>query len=262
MGKRVEQHSYISSLGVLLLSTLKSIRWWFLLVILVDLAFYAGVYGMASVAASEIRGNYDALSLPDPSIPQEISPAEAQAMLSQMKAFYYGTMGMLAAVAIAVIAWWSVCKGIIWCITLKESITLSTLWRFFMLNLAWLGCWMLLLALLAYALDLAKATYLFLGVLGLFSLLTTSIYTFFIPSPSFASFKHGFLISLKKFHLLALPAVLLFAAYVAVAKLFMVFPPSYSVQFSLMAFTLLFAAFGRAYLAAVLTHVTFIYEKN
>ncbi len=254
MGKRVEQYSYLFSLWTLLLQTLKGIRIWIVLVILLDFLFYAGAFGIMSLAAKEIKGSYDALTFPDPSIAQEITEAEAASMLAQMKSFRNMAVGVLGMVAIAIIAWWSVCKGIIWSITLKEKIQAATLWKFFMLNLAWLGCWMLLISGLAYAIDLSQAAYFFLAVLGLFALLTASIYTFFIPSPSFASFRKGLSTSFKKFHLLLLPATFLFLAYVLIAKLFML-SAHIAMQIGLLLFTLCYVAVARSYLAAVLQSI-------
>ena len=250
MGKRVDGYSYFSSLWALLLETVKSIRAWFLLVILLDFLFYAGLFGMMSLAAHEIKSNYDTLTFPDPSLQQQISEAEASQMLEQMKSFRDTTIALLMAVAVGAILWWSICKGVIWSITLKEKIRIRTLWRFFMLNLAWLGCWMLLIASLAYAINFAQAKYFFLGLIGFFGIVTSSICTRFIPNPSFASFKEGLLFSFKKFHLLAFPCMLLFLAYALFARVFSI-SPHIAMQIGLMAFTLIFAAFSRSYFAGL-----------
>ncbi len=261
MGKRVESAMYLSSLWALLIETIRSIRAWILLVVLLDFLFYAGAFGMVALAKSEIVANYDALNFPDPSLQQQISPEDAAAMLSQMKSFKATTITILAAVAIAIIMWWSICKGLIWSITLKEKIRATTLWRFLMLNLAWLGCWMLLISVFAYIFNFAKAQYFLLGLIGFFLLTTSSIYTFFMPSPSLAGFKKGMVVFFKKFHLLVLPSALLFMTYALASRIFML-SAHLAVQISLMAFTLLYAAFSRLYLAKVLRSLDGGWQKQ
>jgi hypothetical protein len=254
MGKRVERYSYVSYLQTIALETFKSMRLWVLAVIFIDLLFYAGAFGMAAYAASHIREGYDALVIPDPSLQQNISPQEANAMLAQMKEFRGSIFKLLVGIALGMIAWWSLCKLIVWSITLKEKIKIKTLWNFFMLNLAWLGCWMLLISFLAFAMDFAKAQYFLLGLIGLFVILTSSIYAVFIPSPSFESFKQGLGIALKKFHYIAPPTLILFLLYVVVSRIFSL-SDHIAAQIGLMLFTLLVAAFARRFIAAAVMFV-------
>ncbi len=109
MGKRVERYSYICSLQSLFLETIKGIRLSILAIVIIDLLFYLGAFGMIAYAGLHIREGYDALILPDPTMQQDISPEEAASMLSQMKSFRSSLFTTLSLTAIGIILWWSVC---------------------------------------------------------------------------------------------------------------------------------------------------------
>lgn len=252
MGKRVEAYSYISHLQTLFLKTLKGITLGILAIVLVDFLFYLGAFGMVTYAGSQIKVGYDALILPDPSVQEAITPEIASEMLSQMKSFRLSIFNIVSLTALGIIVWWSVCKGIVWCMTLKAKISALILWRFLMLNLAWLGCWMLLISTLAFAIDFTQARYFFLGLIGIFILLTSSIYAIFIPSPTWSSFKRGLFIAIKQSHYLAPPMVLLFLLYVLLSKIFTL-SAHIGMQIGLLFFTLLFVAFARSFIAAAIT---------
>ena len=252
MGAKVVSSSYFSSLWALFTATIKSVGWWFCLVVLLDLLFYLGVYGAGYATFMHIQQEYSSLEIPDPT--QIIAPEQAQMMLDKAKSFYYSTLGMLTLLALFVILWWTLLKGFIWSTILKQPLSARLFGKLFLFNMVWLGSWLLLFALMGYVFNLVLAPYFMLGLLVFFVMLTNTIYVFFISQPEWISVKKGVLLCLKKFHLLIVPYVMLFAIYMLLSRPFSLVQ-HISVQTFLLAFTLGYIALARSYLIAITQHL-------
>src|SRR3989338_3606499 len=144
-------------------------------------------------------------------------------------------------------------------ITLKEKLKASSVWRFFMLNLAWLGCWMLLLSVLAYVMNFVQAKYFLVVIIAFFIVLTNSIYSLFIATPNWKSVKDALYLTFRRFHRFVLSYILLWLMFFVIAKASSVFS---HIAFSIITLIvlLIYVAIARAYVSRMVLEEYTLYS--
>src|SRR3989338_11284407 len=210
--------SYLEKNRDIFISSVKGFTWRLPLAMALDFLFYFIAFIGISTAAQKLRGKYEQILFPQSL--DGLTPDQAALLLSQAKSFYYSLIGGIVIAVICLIVLWSLLKGIIWALTLRQKITPIYLWKFFLLNCAWLTFWISLLGTLAYISNLAQAKYVVLGLFAFFVILSNGLYTVFVPNPSFASVKKGLGFTLRNLHLLIAPYTLLFVFYILITKLY------------------------------------------
>ncbi len=255
MAKRATENSpltflsYAKSTIAIFPTSLKSAGWRLAPLAFLDFLFYFGCYWVLRFAFQALKQKYAAI--PFPETLNGISPEQAALLLGQAKSFVYGVIGGILLVFVGIILLWTLLKTLIWALTLKQRPTSVHFWKFFLFGAIWTSFWLTLFAFLAYLANLLQLKFLLFTLIALFIILGNSILTLFTMEPTWKAVKRGFSLTFTKLHYLALPYFTLFSLYVISMKLLGLIPGA-KIKIFLLAFTLLFIAASRAYLAQLI----------
>jgi hypothetical protein len=238
--------SYLKKNTAIFLSSAKNLGLRVPLIMFLDFLLYFIAYLGVSAGARTLQEKYD--QIPFPQTLQGITTDQASLLLSQAQSFYYHLIGAIIIGAFIFIVLWSLFKGIVWALTLREKITPRLLWRFLLLNALWMTLWLALLSSLAYLTNLSQAKYVILGLIALFIMLTNGMYALFVKNPSLSSAKKGIGLTFRTLHLLLLPYMLALLLYLVLLKPF-TFVSGLASQIGLLVATLAYFTICRAYLS-------------
>lgn len=210
----------------ILLSSLKKIDLNIFLIVFLDALFYL-VSGYATVFwLQRVQEKMASFNVPADII--SIGKENAIQLVSDVKSFYYLIIVSLVLLLIAIIFIASIFKGIIWAKTTGTKITSSLISRFFILNLIWMGFWLVLLFLIAYLAERTSAP-LILFVLILLSLyFSNTLYTIFMKQQKLNSILKAIKLNVSKLHLFLLPYAVVFLLFYILMKLSSIIKFKYS----------------------------------
>lgn len=179
-----------------------------------------------------------------------LAPEAAKQLASEVKGFYYLIIVSLLLLAAAVIFLASILKGVIWAKTTGTKITFRLISGFFMVNLAWIGFWLVLVFLIAYLAEPAYAQTLTIAsiIFGLY--FTNALYAIFMKEQRFKSILHAVRLCISKFRLFLLPYLAVYLLLYIMIKLSSLLKLKHSAIF--LAIVLLFyAAVARYYISGL-----------
>lgn len=188
-------------------------------------------------------------------IPQNLlalAPEAAKQLASEVKGFYYLIVISLLLLAAAVIFLASILKGVIWAKTTGTIITFRLISGFFIVNLAWMGFWLVLAFLIAYLAEPVYAPALMIALIILGFYFTSVLYTLFMKEQRFKSILHAVRLGVSKFRLFLLPYAAIYLALYIIIKLGNLLKFRYSSV--LIGVVLLFYAAAVRYYISVLAH--------
>lgn len=245
--------AYAKSAAGILAASLRQLNWRIFPIALLDFLFYFGAYVAIMVARTFVQAKEAALPFPET---PDLTVEEAALLLAQSKAFLFTFIGVIIAVALCIIILWSVLKGIIWAMTLRQRYTPVLAWRFLVLGAGWLGPWVALILFFAYISNALDARPFFLALFVVFIIAGNSILAFYTRSPGWPAVRKGLSIVFTRMHLLILPYLVLFVIYILAGALFGLLPRVVSgtagvlaVQVTWVVLALLFITAARAYVA-------------
>lgn len=198
-------------------SSFKKIDLNIILIIILDAIFYfASVFIYLNwfkiIQAKEASFNL-------PSNIQSLPLSQLQQLTKDAQSFYYFFILSFLLVVISIIFMASILKGIIWAKTTKAKITLKLISKFFLLNLAWIGFWFLIIVAIAkfveqFSVIMFSYITIFLGVY-----FTNILYPIFMKEQSFKAVKEALKLSIQKIHMLVLPHVIISLLFYIIYKL-------------------------------------------
>src|SRR3989338_1531695 len=246
--------AYAKNAAGIFIASLRQLNWRIPVIALLDFLFYFGAYVAIMIARKFVQAKEAAL--PFPETPDQLTAEQAALLLTQSKAFLFTFIGIIIAVALCIIILWSILKGIIWAMTLRQRYTPALAWRFLVLGFGWLGPWVALILFFAYISNALDARPFFLALFVVFIITGNSILAFYTRSPGWPAVKKGLSLAFTSVHLLILPYLALFVIYILFGTLFGLLPRVVSctagvlaAQVAWVVFALLFITISRAYVA-------------
>ena len=154
-------------------------------------------------------------------LPFDLASAGAEQIQQAAKdaqSFYYLLIFSLVLLIIALIFLSSVFKGIIWAKTTNTKITPKLLSKFLLLNVVWLGFWLVLMFLILWLVQAESVRFFMLAAILLSIYLSGIAYAIFMREQTIRSLAKAIKLGFAKIHLLLLPyAIILALFYIALA---------------------------------------------
>lgn len=201
----------------ILLSSLKKINLDIILIIFLDILFYS-LSGYAIIFWLQ-RVQEKMASFIVPTDILALGAENARQLAGEIKSFYYLIIVSLVLLLTAIIFIASIFKGIIWAKTTQTKITFSFISGFFMLNLAWMGFWAVLLFLAAYLAERTAAPAILLALIALSFYFSNTLYTIFMKEQKLKSILKAIKLNVSKLHLFLLPYALVSLVFYILIKL-------------------------------------------
>ena len=131
------------------------------------------------------------------------------------QSFYYLLIFSIALLILAVIFLSSALKGIIWAKTTGTKITAKLLSKFLLLNVAWLGFWLVMIFLILWLVQAGSVRFFLLGAILLSIYLSGIAYPIFMRDQTITSLAKAIKLGFAKINLLLLPyAIILVLFYI------------------------------------------------
>jgi len=224
-------------------------------IVFLDLVFYSLAPLIAITTFKIIQDKALALTLPQNLL--QVGAENADKLLADLRGFYFLLIAMLILMSITIILDWSIFKGLAWGLTIKRKFNFKFFLRFFLLNLPWLGSFIILIFLFAFAFKQASLPIYMLILLIIWIYFTNIIYTLFIKNPNLKSIKKAFKLAFTKFHYFILPYTVLLIILIMiylVMNLTILLP--FGIGFTIMILMLLFyLAWARFYIVDVIESI-------
>lgn len=224
-------------------------------IVFLDLVFYSLVPLITITTFKIMQDKALALTLPQNLL--QVGAENADKLLADLRGFYFLLIAMLILMSITIILDWSIFKGLAWGLTMKRKFNFKFFLRFFLLNLPWLGSFIILIFLFAFAFKQASLPIYILILLITWIYFTNIIYVLFIKNPNLKSIKKAFKLAFTKFHYFILPyialLIILLIIYL-VMNLTILLP--FGIGFTIMVLILLFyLAWARFYIVDVIESI-------
>lgn len=129
------------------------------------------------------------------------------------QSFYYLLIFSIVLLIIAVIFLSSALKGIIWAKTTNTKVTFKLLSKFFLLNVIWLGFWIILLFLILLLVQVESVRIFMLGAILLSIYLSNIAYSIFMQEQSIKSLAKSIRLGFAKIHLILPPYIAMLALF-------------------------------------------------
>jgi hypothetical protein len=226
-------------------------------IVFFDLVFYFLVF-LIGISTKIIFENYLYANLPQIlsqlENPLQLGEESLRDLLSNLRWFLFFLVVMAVLPLIIIIIDWSIFKGVAWGLTIKRKFNFKFFLRFFLLNLAWLGLFVILIFLFAFAFKRTALPIYMSILLIIWIYFTNIIYTLFIKNPNIKSIKKAFKLGFTKIHYFTLPyfiLVLILIIIYFIMNLITLLP--YGIGFTIMILMLLFyLAWARFYIVDVI----------
>lgn len=269
-----------------LLHPLKEAKWTtFLSIIVLDILFYLSLFGAVSFGRMKVQEKSATITLPDEL--RELSQQQAELLLPEVKGYYYFLLMVAILTTLAIIVSWSLFKGMIWALVTKNKASLRYFKSFFIFNIPWLVIWTIIFAIffalyqppsgqLAFpvvidslmdvllfpisifllATSFIMKNIFFVLPVGIFIMITNTIYVLFPHQPGWRTVKHGVKLGFSHLiHLIIFHFVLFYCylfVYVATSEIMGVLPPLAG-QLGTSFLILAYFALARYYLASIIS---------
>ena len=222
----------------------------FLNIILYDLIFYflatvSFIFG-GYLLRTEI-GKVD-MSILDQYIMQR-SPEEIQMLSSQMKGFFAVFILIILALIIAVVASWSLSRGLMYTSILKKKFNRRYFLKFAGLSFIIGAVAVAMTILFSKFAEIIAVLYLFYLLLFIFIYFTALIYTYFTKTEHhiFSSIGKGLTLGIKKIKHMFAPSILIFAVFIALSFLNYGIQRLYTIKYLSILFLIIYSAWARIY---------------
>ncbi|HLC61383.1 MAG TPA: hypothetical protein VJJ52_08220 [Candidatus Nanoarchaeia archaeon] len=199
----------------ILINSFRKLDFNILLIIILDSIFYLAAAGSFFLWDRFMKAKAAAINLP--ADPNEIvnalaslGPEKAQQIASEVKSYFFLLLFSLIAVIIFVIFLAGIFKSIIWAKTTKTKVSLKIISGFLLLNLIWMGFWLVIIFLISYIVN-TESVPIFLFVSFIIGIHFTNIlYPIFMQKHKLNSIGNAIKIGIAKIHLFVLPNLIIF----------------------------------------------------
>lgn len=176
-------------------------------IIFFDLVFYSLIPLIAITTFKMIESKAKTINLPMSLLQLETENAEK--LLSDLTGFYFLLIATVILILLTIIIDWSIFKGLAWGFTVKRKFNFKFFLRFFLLNLAWLGIFIILIFLFAFAFKQELLPIYMSILLIVWIYFTNIIYALFTKKGDLKSIKKAFKLGFTKVHYFILPYTVL-----------------------------------------------------
>ena len=230
----------------ILLDSLGKIDFSIILIAVLDALFYLSSIFPYLYWFKSINAKQESLRLPaDPSL---LPINELQKLVAEGQTFFYFLVFSSILVTLIIILLASIIKGIIWAKTTRTKITLKLISKFFILNLAWMGFWFLVIAAIAYFVETYSVNLFSRIAIFLAIYFTGTLYSLFMKEQKFKSIIDAIKLNIAKIHLFVLPYALISLVLYITIKLTALLTFQYA-SFVSSTIILLYLAFVRYYVS-------------
>lgn len=234
----------------ILVSSLKKVSLNIILIIILDMSFYA-LSGLIFLGwGRQITARMESVFLPSPDSLAALGIEKAQQAVAEARSFLLLLVLSVILLILAVIFLASVLKCIIWAKTTGTKITFKLMSKFLALNLIWMTFWFALIILASFLVKLSSAPAFIITIFMIGAFFTNTLYTLFMKNPMLSSIPEAVSLSIKKIHLFLLPYSIIFALAYILIKLIGIFKLAYSQIYSQIIFAfaiIVYLAFVRYY---------------
>ncbi len=223
-----------------------------ILIIILDAVFYFLAGFLAAEWLQRVQAKLAAFSIPADII--SLGPERAQQLAGEAKTFYYLIILSFVLLLIAIIFLASIIKGAIWAKTTDAKITLRLISKFFVLNLIWMGFWIMAVLLISLLAEPRSAVAFMAASLVIALYLTSILYTIYIREQKLRAIISAVKLGIAKIHLFLLPYAAVLLVFYIIIRLSSVA----SFRFSQILFGLIMIsciAFARYYLSAAVLEI-------
>ena len=152
-------------------------------------------------------------------LPFDLASAGAEKIQQAAKdaqSFYYLLIFSFILLVIAVVFLSSIFKGIIWAKTTSTKITPKLMSKFLLLNVVWLGFWLVIMFLISWLVQVGSVRIFMLGAILISVYLTNITYAIFMREQTTKSLAKAISLGFAKMHIFLLPyAIMLALFYIA-----------------------------------------------
>lgn len=199
----------------ILLDSFKNIDLGIIFIIILDAAFYLLATLSYFLWDRFMKAKAAAISLPsDPNelvnLISSLGPEKSQLIASQVKSYFFMLVFSFILLILLIIFLASIFKSLIWATIAKTRITLKFISSFLLLNLIWMGFWVLMIFLISYLMQPASVPIFLIISFVLSIYFTNIIYPHFLQSHKIGTLGRSLKLGIAKFRLFILPAILVF----------------------------------------------------
>lgn len=243
-----EKKGFIEWNSSILVGSLKAIGLEIFLIVLLDALFYVISGYLFIFWMQRVQSKMASFNIPADLM--SMGAERAGQVVVDIKAFYYTVLFSFILLLLAIIFLAAISKAIIWAKTTRVKISLRLISRFMVLNLMWMGFWLLLILAASILVEPASAPFFMAGIAVIGLYFTNILYPIFIKTQEYKSIATAARLGISSMHLFILPNAL------ALLLLYVILKVAGLVHFSqsaILAFilVLLYAAAARYYFAGL-----------
>ncbi|MBI2542352.1 hypothetical protein HYV80_06600 [Candidatus Woesearchaeota archaeon] len=213
--KKAKRSGFVEWNNNVLLSSMKRVNHDLIPIIALDALFYILSGYAVMLWFQRVQAKMASFNVPADIM--SLGMEKARQFAGDVKTFYFLVIASFILLLIAIIFLASILKGMIWAKTTGTKISFKLISKFFGLNMAWMGFWLILVFLISYAAEPGIARYLMAAAILLGLYFTNTLYTFFMREQSFKSILKAIKLNVSKIHLFLLPySAILLLLYVII----------------------------------------------
>ena len=217
------------------MSSIKKISLGIVLIIILDILFYAISGFIVAAWYGQVKSRMESTSLPSSESLVALGAQKAQQAVTEARAFMLFLVFSIILLITAIIFLASIIKGIIWAKTTRTKLTFQLISKFLVLNLIWITFWAALLVLISIIIQPRALTtisdpqnpgsffqftnthlYVIIVVL-MSSYFTNTVYSIFMMNKKISSIFEAIKIGVAKIHLFLLPyAIILLLLFILI----------------------------------------------
>ena len=253
-------------------SSIKRIRLGIILIIILDILFYAISALIVTAWYVQIKLRMEKVFLPSPESLASLGVEKAQQASAEARTFLLLLVFSIILVITMIIFAASIIKGIIWAKTTGTKITLRLISKFLALNLIWITFWLVLLMLIPIIIEPRVITrindphnpgmffqfttihlYVIVAIL-ISSYFTNLLYAIFMRNKKLNSIWKAIKMGILKIHLFLVPYIIIFLLFYVIIRLIGFLRFSYSTLF-LALIAIAYAAVVRYYSSGLVMEI-------
>ena len=190
----------------ILINSLKRIDLNFVIIAILDAAFYVSVALSFTAWFRFIKSKEAAINFPS-------DPSQFAGFLAVEKSFYFLLVFSFIAIIVFTIFLVGIFKGVIWARTTKTKLTLKLISGFLLLNVIWLGFWSIIFFLISYLVQPSSVLFFLIASIVIAIYFTNIIYPSFLRNHNLKTIGQSLKLGVAKIHLFVLPNILIFLIF-------------------------------------------------